>query len=155
MVRQLIQNEEGYTLVEVLVALAIFTAVVSLVSLVFIFISGRMNAWDDQTSFYNDFQIINNKLHNDLFRANSIAYTDSTLSIGFEDNKNRSYSWKHGKLRINGSPYFSTQDCVVIHISDGLVNNQNVYKYQLFFGRERRELVDSAVIKLRKPALWN
>tara|TARA_R100000908_G_scaffold45503_2_gene21694 strand:- start:10097 stop:10570 length:474 start_codon:yes stop_codon:yes gene_type:complete len=147
-------NEEGFTLVEVLMAMAILAIVISLVSVSFVFVSGRMSAWNEQISFYNDFQILSDQLHNDLFRAEAISYTDSTLLVNFEEKQNRGYSWNNGNLKINNSSIFLPQDSVNISIMERVEDEQNVVNYTLFFRREARSMVDSATIKIRKPILW-
>ncbi|WP_421774276.1 PulJ/GspJ family protein [Gracilimonas sp.] len=154
MVRHVVQSEDGYTLVEILVALAIFSVVMSLVSVTFIFVSGRMAAWNEQISFYNDVQMFNDQLYNDVFRADAISYTDSTLLVEFEEKQNKIYSWKDGLLRINKESLFLPQDSVYVNIFEMIEDEQNVVRYILFFKREYRSLTDSATIKVRKPLLW-
>ncbi|WP_409029392.1 type II secretion system protein J [Gracilimonas sediminicola] len=154
MVRQVVHAEDGYTLVEILLAMAIFSVVMSLVSVTFIFVSGRMVAWNEQISFYNDVQILNNQLYNDVFRADAISYTDSTLLVEFEEKQNKTYSWTDGLLRINKESLFLPQDSVYVNISEMLEEEQNVVRYILFFKRESRSMTDSATIKVRKPVLW-
>src|SRR5690554_3251520 len=114
MVRRLIHKEEGYTLVEILMTLAILSVVLSLVSISFIFVSGRMAAWDNQISFYNNFHIVNDQLYNDLLRAEAMAHTDTTLSIELSDDRNRTYSWTKGTLKINAIPFLAERDSVWI-----------------------------------------
>jgi prepilin-type N-terminal cleavage/methylation domain-containing protein len=154
MVRQVVHSEDGYTLVEILVALAIFSVVMSLVSVTFIFVSGRMAAWNDQISFYNDVQMLNDQLYNDVFRAEAISYTDFTLLVEFEEKQNKTYSWTDGVLRINKESLFLPQDSVFVSISEMMEDKQIVVRYILFFKRESRSVTDSATIKVRKPVLW-
>lgn len=154
MVRELTHSEDGYTLIEILVALAIFSVVMGLVSVTFVFVSGRMTDWNEQISFYNDFEILNDQLYNDLFRAKAISYTDSTVFVEFEEKQNRNSSWTNGILRIDKEVLFLPQDSVYVKISEMIEDEQNVAKYVLFFRRDSRSITDSATIKVRKPVLW-
>jgi prepilin-type N-terminal cleavage/methylation domain-containing protein len=156
MVSQIDPNEEGYTLVEILVALAIMSVVLSLVSVTFIFISGRMAAWDNQISFYNNFHIVNDQLYNDLFMAKSVVHTDTTLSIELSDNRIRNYTWTKGNLKVNSQPFLADRDSVWIRISEyeTTVKGIKTITYHLLLKNEGRSMKDSTVIQLRKPLNW-
>lgn len=154
MVREIAHNENGYTLVEVLVALAILSVVLSLVSAAFLFAGGRMSAWSDQISFYNNVQIVNDRLYNDLFSAASITYTDTTLTVTFEHSKQREYGWKGGTLTINKEPFLSPQDSVWIYLEEKVEGGQHIIEYVLLVQNETRAMRDSALIYVRKPTLW-
>lgn len=156
MVRRLIHKEEGYTLVEILVTLAILSVVLSLVSISFIFVSGRMAAWDNQISFYNNFHIVNDQLYNDLFRAESMAHTDTTLTIDLSSDKNRTYSWTKGALKINSQLFLADRDSVWISIREQEMEGEdfNTISYHLLLKNAGRMMEDSAVIRIRKPIKW-
>ena len=156
MVPRINHNEEGYTLVEILVALAIMSVVLSLVSVTLIFVSGRMVAWDNQISFYNNFHIVNDQLYNDLFRAESMTHTDTTLSIELSNNKIRNYAWMKGTLKVNSKPFLADQDSVWISISENetLKKGTKTITYHLLLKNEGRSMKDSTVIQLRKPLNW-
>lgn len=156
MVPRINHTEEGYTLVEILVALAIMSVVLSLVSVTFIFVSGRMAAWDNQISFYNNFHIVNDQLYNDLFRAESMVHTDTTLSIELSDNRIRNYAWTKGAFKVNSQPFLADRDSVWIRISEyeTVEKGTKTIIYHLLLKNEGRTMKDSTVIHLRKPLNW-
>lgn len=113
-----------------------------------------MAAWSDQISFYNDFQMVNDQLYNDLMRTESTVYTDTTLTVYLERGVSRHYAWKERKLTINGSTLLAPQDSVGIFISERQDGESNVIAYHFFLKKGAREMQDSAFIYVRKPTLW-
>lgn len=153
MVFKEIAKEDGYTIAELLLALTIVSVVLTTVGSVFIFINQQMNTWSSNLSSYNNYQIVQNKLFNDVLRAESITATDTLLALeGVQ--KTSTYSWGKGNLRYNSVSLTTSEvDSVLFEISSNPLNPK-VYVWALKQKTGTKEMGQDFIIHLRKPVQW-
>lgn len=154
MVYRGLKEQDGYTIVEILISLAIVTVIISLVSVSFIFISKRMIEWRNQISFYNQFMISNNQIYNDLINADYVSYSDSTLSL-LLGQKQREYSWTNGKLKLNNDFLGEVADSTWLTVQEIKTDAIHTLNYWITYKRNGRVISDSAIIQVREPIEWS
>ena len=103
MVQRIIKEEDGYTLIEILIAILVVSIILSVASTVFVFANQQLKRWSDNMEFYTSVHIAKSQFYRDMMRGEQIMFTDSSVVIQSEFNRTRTYSWKGGKMTLNGS----------------------------------------------------
>lgn len=152
--RELIKNEDGYTISELLVALTLVSIVLALASSVFLFVNKQMNAWQTNMAFYTNYHIVQNNVYNEVLNAEYITRTDTSLSVTKVNNEVEFYNWKDGIIQINGANLaISEVDSLIIQEASQVLIPE-VYSWSVFQRKEEKTLTQDFVIHLRKPILW-
>lgn len=144
-------HEEGYTVVEILVSVMIFTVVITIIGSLFIFSSKQMNSWRQSVNMLNEIHISSEILFKDLITAQTIYQTDSTLIIIENDERKLIYTDMKDVLRRNGiliSDYADSHYVSGIVISDSV----NVVSTHFKYGKKLRK--KELVVTNRQPTLW-
>lgn len=153
MVYKKLKEQDGYTLVEVLIALVILSVITSLVLMSFVFVNNRMADWKDQISFYNQFMISNNQIYNDLINTDYVSHSDTTLSLILAQ-RQRNYSWSNGKLKLNHNFLGDATDSTWITVQETKTDTRHVISYWITYRRGGRVISDSAMIQIREAIEW-
>jgi prepilin-type N-terminal cleavage/methylation domain-containing protein len=151
MVRQIINDESGYTVVEVLIALTITSIVLGIVGTVFVFISGQMNRWQDSTGWNNEVHLITQRIHDDFYNSEYIMQTDTSVVILRDDGQSISYSGFDYQLQRNGTSMSNQLDSMYVKewgISDSLVT------MNLRFVSSQKSFESTIQFATRKPSYW-
>ena len=132
MEQKLNAHEEGYTIVEILVSIMIFTVVVTIIGSLFIFSSKQMNNWRQSVNTMNEIHISSEILFKDLITAQTMYQTDSTLIINENDKRELIYTDMKNVLRRNGmriTDYADSHYVSGVVISDSISVISTYFKY--------------------------
>lgn len=97
------KGEEGFTLIEILVALSIFTTVLSFVGLTFVFVSGQASRWRQKTERTNQIHLTNEWLYRKVKESNSVLISDTTYTFLSHTDTLATLNVAEGSLFLNGS----------------------------------------------------
>ena len=154
MVFKELKKEDGYTIAELLIALTIISIVLALASSVFVFVSKQMNTWISNMEFYNNYQVVQNKLFNDLLTAESITSSDTSITINGIVDQSNMISWGTEKMYMNGSPLsISEVDSISVQINNDLLEPK-MYQWSIKQRTGSKEMEQNFLLHLRKPILW-
>ena len=153
MVLRGLTNEDGYTMVEMLVAITIVSIVIAMVGSVFIFVSRQMKKWDENTRFYNEYHLVQNQVFWDVLRAEEIVVTDSNLVLGNGEDSYDEYSLDNSPLKRNGLELTQEVESMTLGIEDDF-RTSDLKKWSLTQKGIRREIAAEFYVNSRKPALW-
>lgn len=147
-------REEGFTLVEILIAITITTIVLGLVSSIFFFVNQQYFKGDSNLKFYNNVHIVHTKLYNDLKYADNISVVDSTITIRLNDKVNV-YTISEKRLALNGVE-LRPEETDSLYIRDFTLDEEkNRIEWELVQKQGSNELSLKSMMFLRKPNLWN
>ncbi len=149
-----INKEEGFTLVEILVAITITTIVLGLVSSIFIFVNQQYLKGDSNLKFYNNMHIVHTKLFNDLRYADDISVTDTTIVLRHKTKVNV-YTISEKRLMLNSAELKSEKIDSLYIRSFKLDEEKNLAEWELLQKQGAKELSIKSAMFLRKPNLWN
>lgn len=153
MVFRELTKEDGYTIAELLIALAIISIVLGIVSSVFLFVNRQMNTWNSNMEFYNNFEVVQNKMYNDILSAESITSTDTSLSIS-DLKSEKLYSWGENVLRYNREKIsISEVDSLYFELNNDPLKSE-LYQWLIRQRADNRLFEQHFIVHLRKPVLW-
>ncbi|MBO6524382.1 MAG: prepilin-type N-terminal cleavage/methylation domain-containing protein [Balneolaceae bacterium] len=153
MVLRELKKEDGFTLAELLMALTIVSIVLAIVSSVFLFVNRQMNAWDSNMSFYNNYEVVQNKMYNDLLAAESIMISDTSLAIN-DLKGTKIYSWNGKVIRLNDAELaISEVDSLSLKLNNDPLK-QEMYQWSIRQKNATKIFEQDFVLHLRKPILW-
>ncbi len=151
MEQKLNANEEGYTIVEILVSIMIFTVVVTIIGSLFIFSSKQMNNWRQSVNTMNEIHISSEILFKDLITAQTMYQTDSTLIINENDKRELIYTDMKNVLRRNGMRITDYADS---HYVSGVVISDSISVISTYFKYDKQLVKNELVVSNRQPTLW-
>lgn len=152
MVQRALENEDGYTIVEILVAITIVSIVMGIVGSVFIFVSRQMNRWQGNTRFYNEYEIIQNRVFYDVLSAESVNTSDSTLVLKSKT-KYTEYLISPNQLVRNGEKVSVVADTVFLKVADDLSFSFSK-AWELEYVAGSKKIHQEFILHSRKPMLW-
>lgn len=159
MVQKLIKEEDGYTLVEVLVAITIISIVLGIASTVFVFSNGQLSRWSSDVAYYNNLHIAQSQIYRDVMRADEVVFTDSSLVIQMGERVRR-YNWADGRLKLNSKDLSDSEneiDSMYIrpHNVDQQVESLPRKKsWKVVQVSSRRKIEISQIVQARNPVYW-
>ena len=152
MVQRGLIEEDGYTVVEILVALTIVSIILGIVGTVFIFVSVQIHKWDKSVEFYNEFHVIQQQLTHDFIKAEEVIVTDSLLIITHESDKIVTYTLNDAKLKRKGK-FISNSDTLLLLMNTN-VDREHVWTWRLLQASDRKREVSDFILSSRKPVMW-
>ncbi|OAN61654.1 hypothetical protein A8B79_04300 [Balneola sp. EhC07] len=155
MVPRLKHKEDGFTVVEVLIALTISTIVLALVSSIFIFVNQQFLRGESNLKFYNSVHIAQTKLYNDLRYGDDVVLTDTSIVIGFRNDEENIYTLTSGKLLLNNSELKSDGVDSLFLQNFTIDELKNIVEWELVQVQDDRKTILRSSLFLRKPNLWN
>ncbi len=154
MVFKELKNEDGYTVAELLIALTIVSIVLALASSVFIFVNRQMNTWKVNTDFYNNYQLVQNKLYNDILKSESIISSDTSIMVTDISEKNDKYNWRNGIILLNSKELSITKvDSLMVQVNNDPLA-PGIYRWSVRQRKEAKIMDQNFILHLRKPVLW-
>lgn len=154
MVFRELKKEDGFTIAELLIALTIISIVLATVSSVFLFVNRQMNTWKTNMQFYNNYQVVQNKLYNDVLKAESIISSDTSITFTDISERNDRYNWGNGKILLNGKELsISEVDSLMVQVSNEPLTPE-IYRWSLRQRKEAKVVDQNFILHLRKPVLW-
>ncbi|MCR9133490.1 MAG: prepilin-type N-terminal cleavage/methylation domain-containing protein [bacterium] len=151
MVQQIIDNEDGYTVVEILVALTLLTIISTIVGSVFIFTARQMNNWRESVNTINESQITTERLYRDALLSNYISKADSNLVFKFSDGRTTQYSNLNHALTRNGIPISDHGDSLYIK---RWRLEEKMSRFELKYIKGDKSNIQTILIADRQPKLW-
>lgn len=154
MVQRGLNNEDGYTVVELLVALTIVSIIMGIAGSTFVFISRQMNRWSSNLEFYNNFHVAETKIYNDIIRSETFSYTDSSLTMTKANRSVIEYKWKEEILTVNGN---RLSDPAIDSLSFEMANaseSEGKLQWSLSQKQGGRTFSTDFILRSRKPSLW-
>ena len=159
MVQRLIKEEDGYTLVEVLVAITIISIVLGIASTVFVFANKQLSQWSSDVAYYNNLHIAQSQIYKDVMGADEVVFTDSSLVVQM-GGKERHYNWVNGILSLNGedlSQNANEVDSVYIQpdtVVQQVESSSRKMSWKVVQVSSRRKIEISQVVQARNPVYW-
>lgn len=154
MVQRGLKNEDGYTVVELLVALTIVSIIMGIAGSTFVFISRQMNRWSTNLEFYNNFHVAETKIYNDIIRSESFIQTDSSVTFTKPNKDIVEYQWKEEILTINGNRLSDPSIDTLSFEMTGTLENEQVIEWSLHQKEGDRAMSSGFILHSRKPSLW-
>lgn len=156
MVQRVKDNEDGFTAVEILIALTISAIVLALISSIFIFVNQQFLKGESNLKFYNSVHIAQTKLYNDLRYGDEIVLTDTSIVIGFRiDEEENVYTLTSGKLLLNKSE-LKPDGIDSLFLQNFTIDEvKNIVEWELVQIQDDRKTILRSSMFLRKPNLWN
>ena len=151
MVQRKINSEEGYTVVEVLVAVTIVSILMAIVGTVFIFAYAQVNRWHTNLSLNSEKELIIQRLYQDIQDAQSIANTDSGFVITDYTNSEFVYHTRDEVLTRNTIPLVTAYDSVYI---ERMVLSDTLNVIDIRFYHDEEEWRTQIFQSTRKPKNW-
>jgi len=151
LVRQIIDNEDGYTVVEILVALTLLTIISTIVGSVFIFTARQMNNWRESVNSINEVHIVTERLYRDALHSNQIQATDTNLVFNHPGNRSIQYSNLNHNLIRNRVRLSDQGDSLYfkeINISE------EMSRFEIQHVIDNVSNTHSVVVANRQPKLW-
>lgn len=154
MVFKELKKEDGYTIVEILIALSIISIVLALVSSVFVFVNQQMIDWKADLDFYNNYHIVQNKVFNDILTTNQIMVNDTSLVLINGTAQEKKYTWSKGTLKYNSNVFLvSDIDSLVLNIEPS-EEVKIMERWTLLQKEGGKEFEQDFVLSVRKPQIW-
>ncbi|MFA5669461.1 MAG: type II secretion system protein [Balneolaceae bacterium] len=158
MVQRIIKEEDGYTLIEILIAILVVSIILSVASTVFVFANQQLKRWSDNMEFYTSVHIAKSQFYRDMMRGEQIMFTDSSVVIQNEFNRTRTYSWKGGKMTLNGNQLANKNiDSLYIipsMLSRSSQDSMQIISWQMIQKAENSTWSHSQQMYIRKPIYW-
>lgn len=151
MVQQIIDNEDGYTVIEILVALTLLTIISTIVGSVFIFTARQINNWRESVNTINESQITTERLYRDALLSNYISNADSNLAFKFSDGRTTQYSNLNHALTRNGISISDHWDS--LYIKNWGVE-EKMSRFELKYIKGDKSNIQTILIADRQPKLW-
>ena len=159
MVQRLIKEEDGYTLVEVLVAITIISIVLGIASTAFVFANKQLSQWSSDVAYYNNLHIAQSQIYKDVMRADEVVFSDSSLVVKIGE-RERHYNWVDGRLHLNGNDLSDSEneiDSMYIQQrnDDQLVESLSTkMSWNVVQVSKRRTLAITQTVSTRNPVYW-
>ncbi|XWN37320.1 MAG: prepilin-type N-terminal cleavage/methylation domain-containing protein [Balneola sp.] len=159
MVQRLIKEEDGYTLVEVLVAITIISIVLGIASTVFVFANRQLSQWSSDVAYYNNLHIAQSQIYKDIMRANETVFTDSSLIVQVGERERR-YNWVDGILSLNGEDLSDNEneiDSMYIqpdNVGQQVESSSRKMNWKVVQVSSRRKIEISQIVQARNPVYW-
>lgn len=158
MVQQIIREEDGYTLIEILIAITIVSIVLGIASTVFVFASGQLNKWSSNMEFYNNAQIIHSQVYQDMLNAPEFVFTDTTLIIQKDQGVQRVYDWGNGRMVLNNQDLIlEGMDSLIIQPNEKMINSNQEKKlisWSVIQKSKGTRFEVEQVVNVRNPVYW-
>lgn len=151
MVQQIIDNEDGYTVVEILVALTLLTIISAIVGSVFIFTARQMNNWRESVNSINEVHIVTERLYRDALRSNQIQANDTNLVFNHPGNRSIQYSNLNHNL-IRNRVQLSDQGDSLYFKEINISEEMSRFGFQHVI--DDASNTHSVVVANRQPKLW-
>lgn len=159
MVQRLIKEEDGYTLVEVLVAITIISIVLGIASTGFVFANGQLSRWSSDVAYYNNLHIAQSQIYKDVMRAEEVVFSDSSLVVQI-GSRQRHYNWVDGILSLNGEDLSDNENEIdSMYIQPDNVGHQvespsRKMNWKVVQVSSRRKIEISQIVQTRNPVYW-
>src|SRR5690554_6418479 len=158
MVQRIIKEEDGYTLIEILIAILVVSIILSVASTVFVFANQQLKRWSDNMEFYTSLHSAKTQFYRDMMRGERITFTDSTVVIQREQNRTRTYSWKDGKMTLNGNQ-LANKNIDSLYIIPSMHNGSSqdsmqIISWQMIQKAGKNTWSHSQQMTVRKPIYW-
>ncbi len=159
MVQRLIKEEDGYTLVEVLVAITIISIVLGIASTVFVFANEQLSRWSSDVTYYNNLYIAQSQIYKDVMRADEVVLSDSSLVVQMGEGE-RQYNWVKGILSLNGEDLSQNGNEVdSVYIKPDNVDQQveslsRKMSWKVVQVSSRRKIEIFQIVQARNPVYW-
>lgn len=150
------KDDAGFTLVELLVAMALTLLAVTLAGSAYLFLSRAVNGWQEEVRLANAFHTTLTRLSDDLYNAVAVLQgPDSTLVITVVDGGVIAYAWRDGVLRRQGRPMHDT----TVHVAAfGIAFDSSSgvagFEVHLALAGRRRALDATTRVNRRHPPPW-
>lgn len=158
MVQRIIKEEDGYTLIEILIAITIVSIVLGTASTVFVFASSQLTKWSENTEFYNNAQIVHSQLYRDVINAPEFVFTDSSLVIQRDQHNQRVYNWRNGSMVLNEKDLSRAfMDSLFIKTSENMITSDGEKKlisWSVIQKSKSTRFKVKQVVSVRNPIYW-
>lgn len=154
MARINLHNEDGFTIIELMVSLTIVSIVLGLASTVFLFLNTQLVNWQANLQFYNNFQVVQTKIYRDILGAESMVLTDTSVVLRDLDFTENYYVWPEGILQINKKKIVDRNvDTLTLSIKE-LSEKDKTISWSIFLKNEHRLFKQNYILSTRKPIRW-
>ncbi len=159
MVQKLIKEEDGYTLVEVLVAITIISIVLGIASTVFVFANQQLSRWSSDVAYYNNLHIAQSQIYKDVMKADEVVFMDSSMVVQIGE-REKHYNWVDGRLHLNGKDLSDSENEVdSMYIRPHNVDRQveslpRKKSWKVVQVSSRRKIEISQIVQARNPVYW-
>jgi|TARA_R110001599_G_scaffold150929_3_gene335317 prepilin-type N-terminal cleavage/methylation domain-containing protein len=159
MVQRIGKEEDGYTLVEVLVAITIISIVLGIASTVFVFANGQLSRWSSDVAYYNNLHIAQSQIYKDVMRADEVVFTDSSLVVQMGEREKR-YNWVDGRVHLNGIDLSDSEneiDSMYIRLSNvdqQVESSSRKMSWKVVQVSSSRKIEISQIVQARNPLYW-
>ncbi|MDZ4699079.1 MAG: prepilin-type N-terminal cleavage/methylation domain-containing protein [Rhodothermales bacterium] len=150
-------NDAGFTLVELLVAMALTLVSVTLAGSAYLFLSRAVNGWQEDVRLANAFHTTLTRLSDDLYDAVAVyRRADSTVALVRVDGDTVAYSWRDGALRRLDHPMhdFTTVLGVTFDLAADSSGGAPGFEAHLALAGRRRVLETTTRVNRRHPSPW-
>lgn len=148
---QRLNEESGYTLVEILVAITIVSIVLGVASTVFLFANRQLTKWSKSIDYYSTTQIVSSQIYKDMMIGQEITFTDSTLAITTGASE-ITYDWSDGSLDRNGTEFIETKGDSLYIIQQQSEND--IIGWKVIHKTGDEEFTLDQLISIRNPVYW-
>lgn len=125
-------NIKAFTILEIVISLAIMSIIVALVYVIYSLMSKQLFEYRSETELVNDYNQLDVVLKRDLYSANEIAYVDGVLHLSNNETKTIRYKENNNQLIRMSS---SVIDTFSVHI-EGF----KVYEEDFLLGNNRKRV---------------
>lgn len=164
-------NNNGFSLAELLIVLALIGVMGVYVSSVYLFSEQSVNQWRNSLSLQNEYQALMNGIIEDIYKAEALVGIDNhALKLELPGGVIRTYEKENGNLVRNDKP-LNKQD---VHVSGlafkwkyrpgspdkSIGKNDLVYEeitfieVKLSLAVSKDTLVSARAVRLRNPLMW-
>jgi type II secretory pathway pseudopilin PulG len=151
LVPQLIHNEEGYTVVEVLVALTLITIISTVVGSVLLFTSGQMSKWRISVNSTNDIHIATERVYQDFLQSKEFNVSDSSLMLNHPSRGLLIYSEISDQVMRNEIQLSDYSDSLLI-TDINITESSSRLNLTFVFGDQTETI--PVITANRQPTLW-
>ncbi len=150
------KDDAGFTLVELLVAMALTLVAVTLAGSVYLFLSRAVSSWQDDVRLANAFHTTLTRVSDDLYDAVEVRNgPDSTLSITRADGPAIAYAWRDGALRRQDRiMHDTTAHVAAFDLAADSSSGAGGFEVHLALAGRRRVLEATTRVNRRHPPPW-
>jgi len=146
-----INNEAGYTVVEILVALSLLSVISAIVGSVFVFTSQQLGNWRESVNQVNEIHITTERMYKDILLSDYIETTDTTILIqGISVDEIR-YDDLYHSVQRNEVHLSDHADSLIIDEFKPL-DSHTTASFRYVSGSEKENVF--VQVANRKPVLW-
>jgi prepilin-type N-terminal cleavage/methylation domain-containing protein len=147
----MIKDEDGFTIIEILIAMMIFTLILSMVGSVFVFSTKQMIKWRQSVQTLSDIHIASEIMYKDILTASTIVVTDSLIKITANGNKEQQYQEIKHHIKRNELLIADNADSHYVN-SFSISDSINIIKTRYI--RDNKIRLIELVVAHRQPMLW-